>query len=114
MNSEEMNWSLCCFCQNDARWEIRFPAQSKRRRKGAGYETLSNALSQIESNHSLQMDILEFLSNDVDLQQTLMVNQAKFHKSCLNKLSRAKGKRRCEVTEEPVHANPAKTRKLSR
>ena len=108
-----MNWSLCCLCHTDAGGEIRCPAQSKCRDKGAGYESLSNAFSQIESSHSLQMDILEFLSNDADHQQTLIVNQSTFHKSCLNKQSQAKGKRPYEAIEGPVHASPAKTRKLS-
>ncbi len=39
MDLEHLSWSLCCLCQTDVGGEIRCPAQSKRRDKGAGYET---------------------------------------------------------------------------
>ena len=37
-------------CQTNGGGEMRYPAQSKR--KGAGYESLSNALSEFEGNDS--------------------------------------------------------------
>ena len=83
MSSEEVKWSLCCLCQTNDGGEMRCPAQSKRKDKGAGYESLSNALSEFEDSHSMPMNIPEFLAQ---LQQNLMINCAKFHKSCLNKL----------------------------
>ena len=94
---------------------MRCPAQSKHKDKGAGYESLSNALSEFEDSHSMPMNIPEFLTKDAQLRQTLMSNCAKFHKSCLNKLMRAncKGKRPYDAVEEPVYTSPAKTRKHS-
>ena len=108
MGSEEVNWSLCCLCQINGGGEIRCPAKSKRKDRGAGYKSLSNMLSQFKGS----MNIPESLSNDTNLEQTLMTNHAKFHKSCFNKLIR-KGKQPYDA-EEPGHASPAKTRKLSR
>ena len=64
----------------------------------------------------MPVNILEFLTKDANLKQTLMINYVKFHyKFCLNKLIRAncKRKRPYDTVEEPVHASPAKTRKRS-
>ena len=61
MASEEVNWSLCCLCQTNGSGEIRCPAQSKHKGKGAGYESLSNALSQFKGSHSIPMNILNVL-----------------------------------------------------
>ena len=90
--------------------------QSKRKDKGAGYESLSNALSQFKGSHSIPMNIPECLRHDANLKETLMINQARFHKACLNKLTRvnSKGKRPYNTDEGLTHASPAKTRKYSR
>ena len=88
MSSAEVNWSLCCLCQTNASGEMRCPAQSKQKDKGAGYESISNALSQFKDSHSLPIDVPAFIANDVNLEETLMENSAKFHKACLNKLTR--------------------------
>jgi len=49
------------------------------------------------------MNVPEFIANNVNLEETLTESSAKFHKGCLNKLSRLiqKGKR---PFEEPTHA----------
>ena len=49
--------SLCCLCQTNDGGEMRCPAQSKRKDKGAGYESMSNALSEFEDSHSMPMNI---------------------------------------------------------
>ena len=87
MASEEVNWSLCYLCQTSGSGEMSCPAQSKRKDRDAGYESLSNALSHFKGSHSLPMNIPEFFTNDANLQETLMLNHAKFHKACLNKLT---------------------------
>ncbi len=51
---------------------MRCPAQSKRKDSDAGYESLSHALSQFENGNNLPIF--------ANLQDTLMVNQAKFIK----------------------------------
>ena len=60
-----------------ARPKMRYPVQSKR--KGAGYESLSNALSEFEGNQTMPLNVPEFLTKDAKLKQTLMINYAKFH-----------------------------------
>ena len=67
MGSEEVNWSLCCLCQTHDSGEIRCPAKSKRKDRGAGYKSLSNALSQFEGSHSVLLNIPESLSHDANL-----------------------------------------------
>ena len=79
MASGEVNWSLCCLCQTNASGEMMYPAQSKRKDKGAGYESISNALSQFKGSHSLPMNVPDFIANKVSLQDTLMENSNKFH-----------------------------------
>ena len=111
MGSEEVKWSLCCLYQTNDSGEIRCPAKSKRKDRGTGYKSLSNALSQFEGNHSVPLNVPESLSNDANLQQTLMTNHAKFHKSCFNKHTRVR--KRHHDAEELAHASPAKTRRLS-
>ena len=93
MLSEEVNWSLSCLGQTNDSGEMKCPAQSKRKDRGAGYESLSNVLSPFKGNHSIPMNIPEFLTNDANLQESLMIYN---------------------TIEEPSHASPAKTRKLSR
>ena len=52
MTAEELKWSLCCLCRTNDGREIRSPAQYKCKDRGAGYESLSNALSLFEGSHS--------------------------------------------------------------
>ena len=79
MTAEELKWSLCCLCRTNDGREIRSPAQSKCKDRGARYESLSNALSLFEGSHSsIPMNIPKFLLNDANLQQTLMINNARF------------------------------------
>ncbi len=94
---------------------MRCPAQSKRKDRGAGYESLSHALSQFENGNNLPIYIPEFITKNANLQDTLMVNQAKFHKACMNKLTRLnrKGKRPYNAVDEPAHTSPAKTRRCT-
>ena len=113
----DVNWSLCCLCQTDVVGEIRCPAQSKRNDKGAGYESLSNALSAF-NGRCAPMGVPKSLTSDAHLQHTLMDNHARFHKSCWNKLTRVNrmGKRPYEAVEgsgPPEHTSPAKTRNRS-
>ena len=80
MTLEETNWSLCCLCQTNDGGEIRCPAQSNvNTMEFQRYESLSNALSLFEGSHSIPMNIPKFLLNDANLQQTLMINHARFH-----------------------------------
>ena len=106
---EELNWSLCCLCQVDSEGEIRCPAQSKRKDIGAGYESLSHALSQLVYNETVRVNIPESLLNEPDLNKTLILNRARYHKSCLNKL--VQGKRPHDKNETITQASPVKTRK---
>ena len=61
------------------------------------------------------MNISHYLTSDANLLETLMINNVKFHKSCLNKLTRInrKEKRPYEKVEESECASPAKTRNSS-
>ena len=68
MASKEVNWSLCCLCQTNDSGEMRCPAQSKRKDRGAGYKSLSNALSEFQDGHNMPMKVPELLMNDANLQ----------------------------------------------
>ncbi len=114
MGTQKVNWSLCCLCQTNDGGEIRCPAKSKRKDIGAGYKSLSDALSQFEGSYNGPINIPQSLLNDANLQQTLMTNHAIFHKSCFNKLSRVCSKIKRPYDAEPAQASPAKTRKTSR
>ncbi len=114
MGTQKVNWSLCCLCQTNDGGEIRCPAKSKRKDIGAGYKSLSDALSQFEGSYNGPINIPQSLLNDANLQQTLMTNHAIFHKSCFNKLSRVCSKRKRPYDAEPAQASPGKTRKISR
>ena len=110
MASEGVNWHLCCLCQTDGDREMRFPAQSKRLHTGASYISLSESLS-VFADSDMPTNILNFLSSDANLLEKLMINNAKFHKSCLNKLIRLNriGKRHYEKVKESECASPTKT-----
>ena len=111
MGSEEVNWSLCCLCQTNDSGEISAQQKASVKDRGTGYKSLPNELSQFDSSHSVPLNIPESLSNDANLQQTLMTSHAKFHKSCFNKLTQVR--KRPHDAEEPEHASSAKTRRLS-
>ncbi len=115
MASGEVNWSLCCLCQTNDDGEMRCPAQSKRKDRSAGYESLSHALSQFENGNNLPIYIPEFITKNANLQDTLMVNQVKFHEACMNKLTRLnrKEKRPYNAVDEPAHTSPVKTRRCT-
>ena len=87
MASEGVNGHLCCLCQTDGGGEMRCPAQSKRLDKGAGYISLSESLPAF-ADSDMPMNISHSLTSDANLLDTLMINNAKLHISCLNKLTR--------------------------
>ncbi|CAC5423002.1 unnamed protein product [Mytilus coruscus] len=92
--SKPYDWNLCLICQNSTEEQLQCPADSKRSNVGAGYISLSENLVRFNEIGCLPDSInLTILDDGSSIANTLVKNNAKFHKSCSLKFNSTKLKR---------------------
>ena len=100
-----INWELCVLCQTETDETLQFPARSPKLPVGSGYMSLAENLNQFKDLGIVPMDLdVEKLDKGIDIQETLMIHSAKWHKTCsfkfnkqaLQRVSRKQTKRRSQ------------------
>ena len=94
----ETDWKKCIFCQTDMKENLQCPAKYKNSNLGTNFETLECQLREFEKFRLMPMRLqLARLDDGTGIKNTLMKNNAVWHKLCRlqfneTKLSHAKSK----------------------
>ena len=74
-----LNWTLCVICQTPSDQHLITPTQ-------AGYESLASNLQQFVDRSALQSSVrIDRMNDGSGIENTLMSNNAKYHKMCRSK-----------------------------
>lgn len=85
---EKTDWTKCALCQSDSSEILVCPADSKRKDKGAGYKTFSENILKFHEIGGLPLALdIQRLDEGPGIAETLLSNEAKWHKTCLLKFS---------------------------
>jgi hypothetical protein len=119
-----MDWKLCIICQRSTRESLQCPGKSKRKDAGAGYFSFIRIATEYKE---LGIEVSKIDIESPEIVNTLMIQNASWHKSCRDlynktKLERAKKRKLAEsecdevensATEEPSRSSPVKPRRSS-
>ena len=119
-----MDWKLCIICQRSTRESLQCPGKSKRKDAGAGYFSFIRIATEYKE---LGIEVSKIDIESPEIVNTLMIQNASWHKSCRDlynktKLERAKKRKLAEsecdevensATEEPSSSSPVKSRRSS-
>ena len=123
-----MDWNKCIICQQISKESLQCPANSKRKDVGSGYVSFARSLEQFQSfGVSVTYCEIDLADTNRKLEQVLLENKARWHKSCRDnfnstKLGRVKRKVRDKgdgeeaeegATREETISSPVKTRRTS-
>lgn len=113
-----IDWSLCILCQKNSQENLQCPAnKSKRADKGAGYKSVAENLEHFFELGVLPFDIsVDQLNDGSGIENTLVRNNASWHKSCKDAINNTKLKRaqkRKQQDEEQGENSSVKTRRSS-
>ena len=101
------NWHLCAICQEVTSEALQCPADTKRSDVGAGYKTLAGNIEKFSKLGCMPTNLcLSRLNEGNGIEETFLVNKARWHKSCYalfnsTKLKRAE-KRHATLEEDVV------------
>ncbi len=87
------DWNLCCLCQNVSEEALKNPSKNANLTKDSrdSYRKVAENLLKFESLGLVPMDIhLARLNDGTGIEQTLVKNEAKWHKSCHSKIDNQK------------------------
>lgn len=105
---KNIDWEKCIICQENTSDVLQYPADSSRSDAGVGYVRFEENFTRFKELGALPVKIeAERLDNGSGISNTLLVNKAKWHKSCnlkfnSTKLERAEKKSRSnDATEIP-------------
>ena len=108
------NWSLCVICQEVNTEKLQCPAESKRDDVGAGYASLASNLADFASIGALPAPVrLSALDEGPGVTATLLARNAKWHKSCRNKVNSLKLQRLQKKSQSAVRTLFLLTPRLS-
>ena len=80
----ETNWKLCLVCQEETTESLVCPVLSKRRDPGSGYTTMAANLVKFDELGKLPRTVqLQRLDEGQGVEATIVVHQAKWHKTCM-------------------------------
>lgn len=111
--SDSIDWGLCVICQNSSKEHLQCPANQAYRRSdiGSGYATLAENLEGFKELGVLTPPTqLEYTSN---LQDVLLSNKAKWHKSCQLKYNSTKLQRLQKRSHEDTDVEDQSERRKS-
>ena len=111
-----INWMLCCVCQNVTSDELRCPADTLRKDKGAGYKTLAEGVASCKIGayeFPVGIELHPFLLETENLEELFMQNMAKYHYTCQSRFRISRLKRLASETNPVYRASPVKTRRLT-
>ena len=87
----KFDWDLCVLCQRVTPENLQCPHETKRNDKGAGYASLANSLQQFYDIGQLPSSVhFSELDDGSGVEETLVKNCAKWHKSCRNLFNKTK------------------------
>ena len=108
------NWELCMLCQEIKGENLVCPSQSKRKDYGAGYKFMADILQKFNDIGQLSQSLaLSRFDEGIGIEQTLIKQNARWHKSCrdfytITKYKRAQ-KRKTGVEEDPSYSRDSTT-----
>ena len=83
---DNINWKLCCLCQEEKADHLQCPINAKG--PNCGYEYLATNLLEFQKLNSLPMNVnLDKLDEGSGIAETLQSHSAMYHKSCYLKYS---------------------------
>lgn len=89
-----IDWKLCILCQEQKNESLQCPTKSKRKDTGAGYRSTAENVQRFDDLGMMPFDVrVSQLDDGSGLYNTLMKNEASWHKSCKDLVNNTKLKR---------------------
>ena len=104
-----LKWDMYFLCQKKQSEKLIDPEKSTKKYLGSAYSALATNIIAFHKMNLLPILISEELLNSSEnLEETLNKHSAKYHKSCANKFSSMKLKRKEKAEENEISVSPKK------